>query len=108
MLDADRNETAPTRPAASRAGHEQRPDACDLDAAGEHHHVAGERGERGSGNADEQRTHLAGPPIGVEQEEQPRGGGRKSQRRAGEVEPEQIGDPGDRCPERGLDAAACR
>jgi hypothetical protein len=105
VLDADRDETAPARPAAGRAGHEQRPDARNLDAAGEHHHVAGERRERGSGNADEQGAHLASAPISIQEEDQPCGCRRKSQRGAGEIQSQQIGDPGDRCPQRGLDAA---
>ncbi len=105
MLDADRDHAPTPRPPAGGARHEQRSDTRDLNSAGEHHHVAGERGDGRAGDAYQQRAHLAGAPITVQQQEQ-RGAGR-SQPHGGarQVEPEQIGDAGDRRPQRCLDAA---
>jgi len=105
VLDADRDQATPTRAAACGAGHEQRAHPCDLDTPGEHHHVAGERREGGARNADEQRTHLAGAAVAVQQEEQPGAGGSEPERGAGKIEPQQIGDPCHRRPKGGLDAA---
>ena len=105
MLDADRNQPSATRSASPGARHEHRPNGGDLDPAEEHHHVAGEHGQHRSDHADQQRAHLARLPFPVKEEEQAGGRRGEPERRAGQVEPEKIGDPGDGRPQRGLDSS---
>jgi len=77
----------------------------DLDPAHEHDDVAGKHRQGGAGHTDKERSHFAGLPIALEQQQEARrGGGSRGSRR--EVETEQVGDSRDRGPERGLDAAA--